>query len=225
MAVQTINQLKQWFQTRDKPTQQQFWDWLDSFVHRSEGIAIENVSGLLDMLVDKADVSSLDNYLQISAGMVLAPIAADLLLLSPADARFVLVAGVGIFSAFATSDIPNYDDTYPTATEGWLWNKIFAPGSGAGGGMLTDRFAMNADYTYTLAAGFSIAKIKIKPDVAETLKAGFTEGAQDVVMEETMPGGVWHTTSIDVDADSAPVDIFFYGATGNVNVIIYKIEL
>lgn len=36
MAVQTRNQLKQWFETGDYPTQQQFWDWLDSFVHLSE---------------------------------------------------------------------------------------------------------------------------------------------------------------------------------------------
>lgn len=36
MAVQTRDQLKQWFETGDFPTQQQFWDWLDSYVHKNE---------------------------------------------------------------------------------------------------------------------------------------------------------------------------------------------
>lgn len=36
MAIQTRDQLKQWFETGDYPTQAQFWDWLDSFVHKNE---------------------------------------------------------------------------------------------------------------------------------------------------------------------------------------------
>ena len=36
MAIQTREQLKQWFETGDFPTQQQFWDWMDSYVHKNE---------------------------------------------------------------------------------------------------------------------------------------------------------------------------------------------
>jgi hypothetical protein len=46
MALQTRDQLKQWFETSDYPTQQQFWDWLDSFVHQSEF----NITGIPDDL-------------------------------------------------------------------------------------------------------------------------------------------------------------------------------
>ena len=50
MAKQAINTLKSWFQTGDKPTQSQFWDWLDSFVHKDDTIEINNVAGLDDAL-------------------------------------------------------------------------------------------------------------------------------------------------------------------------------
>jgi hypothetical protein len=62
MAVQNINQLKQWFKTGDKPTQQQFYDWLDSFRHRSETVAISEVDELPTVLQNKADVVTV-NYL------------------------------------------------------------------------------------------------------------------------------------------------------------------
>ncbi|MCA0234961.1 MAG: hypothetical protein LCH81_01110 [Bacteroidetes bacterium] len=50
MAKQAINTIKGWFQTGDKPTQSQFWDWLDSFVHKDDTIEINNVNGLDDAL-------------------------------------------------------------------------------------------------------------------------------------------------------------------------------
>jgi hypothetical protein len=50
MAQQTRNQLKQWFETGDYPTQNQFWDWLDSFFHYTDEIAVNNVNGLQDIL-------------------------------------------------------------------------------------------------------------------------------------------------------------------------------
>lgn len=46
MAVQNRSTIKSWFQTGLKPTQQQFWDWLDSFRHKSDPIAISEVQGL-----------------------------------------------------------------------------------------------------------------------------------------------------------------------------------
>lgn len=55
MAKQSVDTLKGWFQTGDKPTQQQFYDWLDSFIHKDEGIDIEDIPGLQDALNSKSD--------------------------------------------------------------------------------------------------------------------------------------------------------------------------
>lgn len=50
MAVQIRSVIKNWFRTSLKPTQQQFWDWIDSFVHKSDIIPTANVDGLDDVL-------------------------------------------------------------------------------------------------------------------------------------------------------------------------------
>ncbi len=55
MAIKSVAELKSFFETGDKPTQQQFYDWLESFIHQTEGIAIANVAGLVAALVEKAD--------------------------------------------------------------------------------------------------------------------------------------------------------------------------
>lgn len=61
MAQQSRNQLKQWYVTGAFPTQQQFWDWLDSFWHKTEdAIQITNVQNLQTTLQNKADVSALN---------------------------------------------------------------------------------------------------------------------------------------------------------------------
>jgi hypothetical protein len=64
MAKQTINTIKNWFRTGNKPTQAQFWDWLDSFFHKDDNIPsgqVEGLQGLLDAKMDKTEASSGSN--------------------------------------------------------------------------------------------------------------------------------------------------------------------
>ena len=61
MSKRTLTQLKAWFEKEDKPTQAQFWDWLDSFFHKDDNIPsaqVEGLQGLLDSKVDKKDLTS-----------------------------------------------------------------------------------------------------------------------------------------------------------------------
>lgn len=46
MAKQSKTNLRRWFETDDKPDQQQFWDWLDSYYHKDEGVILSQVVGL-----------------------------------------------------------------------------------------------------------------------------------------------------------------------------------
>ncbi len=56
MPIQDRNKLKSWFVTGAYPVQNQFWDWLDSYIHKSEDqISIDNVASLRDILNQKAD--------------------------------------------------------------------------------------------------------------------------------------------------------------------------
>lgn len=55
MAKQTLNILKNWFRTGLKPTQQQFWDWMDSFFHKDEKIPLTSIDGIQEEFDKKAD--------------------------------------------------------------------------------------------------------------------------------------------------------------------------
>lgn len=51
MAIQPRNTLKGWFVTFAKPVQSQFWDWIDSFRHKSEKITSEDLDANLFNLI------------------------------------------------------------------------------------------------------------------------------------------------------------------------------
>jgi hypothetical protein len=54
MTVKAI--LKQWFSTGNKPTQGQFWEWMDSYWHKTDDeIGIANINGLAQILGNKVD--------------------------------------------------------------------------------------------------------------------------------------------------------------------------
>lgn len=73
MAVQILSTLKSWFETGDKPTQNQFWDWLDSFRHKSDAVPMGDIAGLDTALAGLASQVSLDALKAISLS-VLSPV-------------------------------------------------------------------------------------------------------------------------------------------------------
>jgi hypothetical protein len=56
-----INTIKQWFKTGLKPTQDQFWNWIDSFWHKDELIPQDKIQNLSTTLSGKADADQLAN--------------------------------------------------------------------------------------------------------------------------------------------------------------------
>lgn len=70
MAKQAINTIKNWFTTGKFPTQQQFWDWLDSFRHKDDKVLAADVDGLqtlLDTKVDKKDIAAPEVWDELQA--------------------------------------------------------------------------------------------------------------------------------------------------------------
>ena len=61
MAKTAINTIKQWFKTGLKPTQDQFWNWIDSFWHKDELIPQDKIQDLETTLSGKADTDQLAN--------------------------------------------------------------------------------------------------------------------------------------------------------------------
>lgn len=57
------NTLKNWFKTGLKPTQTQFWAWIDSYWHKEEPIPQSAVQNLLSTLNAKVETSQFTGHL------------------------------------------------------------------------------------------------------------------------------------------------------------------
>lgn len=60
MATTEKNILNNWFKTGAKPSQEQFWNWQDSYWHKNEAIPQSQIQDLDKTLENKADTSALD---------------------------------------------------------------------------------------------------------------------------------------------------------------------
>jgi len=91
MAVQTLSTLKNWFVTGAKPLQSQFWDWLDSFIHKNDPIPMSQVSGLNTQLTGLATTAYVDAAVA-AAGGAIPPV--DMEVNSGSERTYVHSAGV-----------------------------------------------------------------------------------------------------------------------------------
>lgn len=60
MPLASISTIKSWFENFDRPNQQQFWDWIDSFWHKGESIPTSSITGLDDIISDLPSQAQLD---------------------------------------------------------------------------------------------------------------------------------------------------------------------
>lgn len=58
------NTTKQWFKNKLKPTQAQFWAWMDSYWHKDEKIPVSSISGLEKLLNSVATVGQIEAILE-----------------------------------------------------------------------------------------------------------------------------------------------------------------
>lgn len=63
MATTEKNIIKNWFKTGLKPTQSQFWAWMDSWWHKDEKIPLTAIDDIEDILNAKAEASVVSNHL------------------------------------------------------------------------------------------------------------------------------------------------------------------
>jgi hypothetical protein len=65
MAKQDISKLKDWFKAGNYPTQEQFWDWMDSYIHKDDRLGIAaNFPELDGILQQKAEKEALKYHLE-----------------------------------------------------------------------------------------------------------------------------------------------------------------
>lgn len=187
MAVKSLDILRGFFETGDKPTKEQFWDFLDSYIHKIDGVTIPDVSGLVAALANKADVSALAIYATKSKAMVSAADTAALASLSVYDSGFVLVRHVGLFSVFDTGSVPvDVVITYASADAGKVWGLILAESTG--GDLLLDKIADLEANTDNSIGNFSVLE---ENRGGEFLKYTGTQIADGGVIFEDANGTKW----------------------------------
>lgn len=62
--ITAIATLKKWFANFKKPTQEQFWAWLDSFWHKNEKIPMTSIDGLDKIIENSLSTSQFNNHLE-----------------------------------------------------------------------------------------------------------------------------------------------------------------
>lgn len=61
--ITPISTIKRWFTNFKKPTQEQFWAWIDSYWHKSEKIPMDTIDGLENAIRGTASADQLHNHL------------------------------------------------------------------------------------------------------------------------------------------------------------------
>jgi hypothetical protein len=119
MPKKPVVVLRQFFQTGDMPTQQQFWDWMDSYFHKDDGIAYNNIEGLTEILELKADKAYIDaiaagffpkKYVLNGEGSIELPPST---LVEIIDVEMPEAGSMWIETVPGQQDIMTYDDELP----------------------------------------------------------------------------------------------------------------
>ena len=222
MALKSVDELKLFFRTKKKPTQQQFWDWLESFVHKTDGMAIDNVAGLVEALANKADDSSLAFYAPITSRMISLSDTAFLAAVSRSTVGFVLVKNIGICQPLESGAPADYTDTFPSADPGWLWELVLKPGAGGGGGeVLVDRSTLELSAAGSFPndnPAWKIDELLIKGTDSGNISIGTTAGGDEIGTIE-LTADQWVSLRIDIFPGTP---VYFSSFPGTVQIIIYK---
>lgn len=158
-------------------------------------------------------------------GVVMAASTGELDEHSHENTLIILVKDIGLFVAVQTGDSPNGTTTFASFDSGWLWTLWAAVSTATPDVLSIDTFTASTDHTYTLASGYMIDLITIKPASTQTQKIGTTVGGDEILLEQSLTGNLMRAISVAVLADGSSVPIYFSGITANTTVKIYKRRL
>jgi hypothetical protein len=204
MAIKNRNTLKTWFETGDYPTQQQFWDWLDSYLHlQDDKLPIDNVEGLRALLNAKAENELFNLHLQ-----------------DKTNPHAVTKEQVGL------GNIPNVksnaideDNSEQLATSAAVYslNRLLDKLKDK-----EDEVDFETDGTYEMEKGDLLETIVVLPTEDTTLHIGTTAGADDILIPMEFPAGSAFAISLNVYADKENKLLYISGITSAVTIKFYK---
>ena len=204
MPIQRRNTLKSWFETGDYPTQDQFWDWQDSFFHLLEDkLLIDNVDGLRKLLNEKADIDAINSHL-----------------LNQSNPHQVTKAQVGLGNLpNAKSDAIDQDNAEQLATSAAIY-KLHQLLTSIGN--QTESVTFLNDGTYQLQRDQLLETIVVSAEQAFTLSIGTTSGASDILPPIDISADKSAVIPLQLYADQAQFPLYFSGINARTTVKFYK---
>lgn len=204
MPIQRRNTLKSWFETGDYPTQDQFWDWQDSFFHLLEDkLPIDNVDGLRKLLNEKADIDAINSHL-----------------LNQSNPHQVTKAQVGLGNLpNAKSDAIDQDNAEQLATSAAIY-KLHQLLTSIGN--QTESVTFLNDGTYQLQRDQLLETIVVSAEQAFTLSIGTTSGASDILPPIDISADKSAVITLQLYADQAQFPLYFSGINARTTVKFYK---
>jgi hypothetical protein len=202
MPIQERNKLKGWFETGDYPTQQQFWDLIDSFFHRlDDTIGIDNITGLRALLNGKAEYEQLQSHFT-----------------DKANPHAVTKAQIGLGNLpNALSDAIDLNDSGTLATSA----AVYQLNSKITNSSIEERL-LTENGSYTVWMNDLLEKIVVIPSSSITLSIGNTAADKDILEDLPLQAGVANVIQLDVFAYATNRQLFFNGISGNTTIRFYK---
>lgn len=201
MPIQDRNRLKSWFETGDYPTQQQFWDLIDSFLHRLEdAIDIDNVQHLRALLNAKADYEQLQAHFSNVS--------------NPHQVTKQQV-GLGNLPNEISSDYTqDREDVVATIAAVYRLSKQQQF-------KIAEEITYETDGTYAIRANNLLEKIVIIPQADITLSIGTSSSATDILESLVLTGAEPNVIQLDRYAYLTEKKLFFMGITSKTVMRFY----
>lgn len=202
MPIQERNKLKSWFETGDYPTQQQFWDLIDSFIHKQEDpIDIDTINGLRSLLNNKADYEALQSHLANNS--------------NPHQVSKEQIGLGNIPNAISSAITENKTDVLATSAAVYQLAQLIKYST-------VERFSYSANDTFELPASLLLEKIVVEPNANITFSLGNTPGGKEIMDDITLVGGIGNVIQLDLFASGGNKTIYLNGITSPTTIWYYK---
>ncbi|WP_212006508.1 hypothetical protein [Chitinophaga sp. HK235] len=201
MPIQDRNRLKSWFETGDYPTQQQFWDLIDSFLHRLEDtIDIENVRNLRTLLNAKADYEQLQaHFTNVS---------------NPHQVTKEQIGLGNLPNAISSDYNQDKEDVLATSAAVYRLSRLIQARD-------VEEAIYTTDSAYGIRNNSLLEKIAVMPATDITLSIGSSAGDKDILDNLLLIGGKANVIQLDQYAYNAEKKLFFSGITAKTVIRFY----
>jgi hypothetical protein len=175
--------------------------------NQPNSISTGDVADNIDLITDEVR----------ARGFIKSVNTAGLSAISGSNTKYALVTAIGLFE-YSPGGAPNGTTIFAAEGSG-TWNLVLGlPGSE------TEKFTIAGNYVYNLDPSMKIDDLSVKVNgVDQTGKAGFTDGGQQVLLEELTTAGSRRSISIKIYGDENP-SIYLNGFT-NAEVTVYKSKI